>query len=100
MSSLAQPLLPANRLKTAQWAAIGVFVAVVLGGATAISPLAGVGLAIMLGVGAATVLRPASILVILTLSIFIEIVNVGGATISRLVAPIALLVVLLELMRG
>jgi O-antigen ligase len=100
MSALAQPLLPANRLKTAQWAAIGVFVAVALGGATAISPLAGIGLAIMLGVGVATVLRPASILVILTLSIFIEIVSVGGATISRLVAPVALLVVLLELMRG
>jgi len=100
MSTLAQPLLPANRLKTAQWAAIGVFVAVVLGLATAIDPLAGVGLAIMLGVGVATVLRPSSILVILTLSVFIEIVSVGGTTISRLVAPIALLVVIVELLRG
>jgi putative inorganic carbon (HCO3(-)) transporter len=100
MSTLAQPLLPANRLKTAQWAAIGIFVAVALGMATAVNPLAGIGLAVMLGVGAATVLRPASILIILTLSIFIEIVSVGGTTISRLVAPIALLVVLVELMRG
>jgi O-antigen ligase len=100
MSTLAQPLLPAIRLKAFQWAAIGVFVAVALGLATAINPLAGIGLAVMIGVGVATVLRPASILVILTLSIFIEVVSVGGTTISRLVAPVALLVVLVELLRG
>jgi putative inorganic carbon (HCO3(-)) transporter len=100
MSTIAQPLVPANRLKAVQWAAIGTFVAVLLGLATSVSPMFGVGLAVMLGVGTATVLKPASILVILMLSIFIEIVSVGGTTISRLVAPIALLVVLIELMRG
>ena len=100
MSTIAQPLIPANRLKAAQWAAIGTFVAVALGLATGVNPLYGIGLAVMLGVGAAAVLKPASILIILTLSIFIEIVSVGGTTISRLVAPIALFVVLLELVRG
>ena len=76
MSTIAQPLIPANRLKAAQWAAIGTFVAVALGLATGVNPLYGIGLAVMLGVGAAAVLKPASILIILTLSIFIEIVSV------------------------
>ena len=78
----------------------GTAAAVALGAATAVSPLAGVGIAIMIGVAVATVLRPASILVILMLSVFVEIISVGGVTISRLIAPVALLVVLFELARG
>ena len=74
--------------------------AAALGLATAVNPMAGIGLAIMIGVAVATVLRPASILVILMLSVFVEIISVGGVTISRLIAPVALLVVLFELGRG
>jgi O-antigen ligase len=100
VSTLAQPRPGGIQLRGAQWAAVGAFAATVLGLATALNPLAGVGLAVMLGVAVATVLRPTTILVILTLSIFIEVISVGGTTISRLVAPIALGVVLVELLRG
>jgi O-antigen ligase len=101
MSTLAQErLVLGSRLRAPQWAAIGTIAAVALGAATAVSPLAGVGIAIMIGVVVATVLRPASILVILMLSVFVEIISVGGVTISRLIAPVALLVVLVELVRG
>jgi O-antigen ligase len=100
MSTLAQPLLEGTRLRAVQWAAIGSAAAAALGLATAVNPLAGVGVAVMIGVAVATVLRPASVLVILMLSLFIEVLTVGGVTISRLIAPVALLVVLLELVRG
>lgn len=100
MSTLAQPRFFGSQLRAAQWAAIGSIAAVALGLATAVNPLAGVGLGLMIAVAVATVLRPASILFILALSIFIEILSVGGVTISRLIAPVALLVVLVELVRG
>ena len=100
MSAVAEPRLLGSRLRAAQWAAVGSVAAAALGLATAVNPMAGIGLAIMIGVAVATVLRPASILVILMLSVFVEIISVGGVTISRLIAPVALLVVLFELGRG
>ncbi|TML12731.1 MAG: hypothetical protein E6G31_08765, partial [Actinobacteria bacterium] len=44
--------------------------------------------------------RPKILPLILVVSIFMELVRVEGATISRVLAPIALLVVLLQLIRG
>lgn len=48
----------------------------------------------------ATWLRPALVLGLLILSIFLEVVSLGGLTISRLVAPIALIVLAVEFVRG
>jgi O-antigen ligase len=74
--------------------------AVMLGSAASVNLRAGVAAAIVLAVVAATVVRPTSILAILILSVFLEVITLGGVTISRLIAPVALLVVLIELLRG
>jgi O-antigen ligase len=60
--------------------------------------------ALMATIGIAAVVlvaaRPTILPLILVVSIFMELVRVEGATISRVLAPIALLVVLLQLIRG
>ncbi|HVL96898.1 MAG TPA: O-antigen ligase family protein [Solirubrobacteraceae bacterium] len=48
----------------------------------------------------ATWMRPALIVGLLILSIFMEVVSLGGVTVSRLVAPVALIVVAVEFVRG
>lgn len=82
------------------WAAAGATGAVVISAAASISPM----VALMATIGIAAVVlvaaRPAILPLILVVSIFMELVRVEGATISRALAPIALLVVLVQLMRG
>ena len=43
---------------------------------------------------------PSSILGILTVSVYLEVITLSGVTLSRLIAPIALLVVLFQIVRG
>jgi O-antigen ligase len=100
MSVLAHPQLAGTRLQRGQWAALAAVAGIVLGSATAVNIMAGLGVAIVIALATAMLLRPSSILVVLMLSVFIEVISVGGVTISRLVAPIALMVVLIELLRG
>lgn len=100
MSVLAHPQLAGTRLQRGHWAALAAVAGIVLGSATAVNITAGLGVAVVIALATAMVLRPASILVVLMLSVFIEVISVGGVTISRLVAPIALMVVLIELLRG
>ena len=57
-------------------------------------------LAVLVAAGAATVLSPNLILLILAASVYLEIVSFGGVSISRLLAPIALLVITFEWLRG
>ena len=82
------------------WAAAGATGAVVISAAASISPM----VALMATIGIAAVVlvaaRPAILPLILVVSIFMELVRVEGATISRVLAPIALLVVLVQLIRG
>ena len=83
----------------AAWGSIGAL-AVAVGVAVGAEPKLGLALALAVTVGAVMVVRPASTLWILILSVFLEVVTVGGVAVSRIVAPLALLSVLVELLRG
>src|SRR5438046_6081614 len=81
------------------WWAGGAVAALALGVAAA----SGTTLGIAVGIGLALVVRalqrPATILTVLVLSIFLELLKTGTLTISRALAPIALLVAVIELLR-
>jgi O-antigen ligase len=97
VSVLAQPRPSAFRI--AIWALVPLS-AVVLGVATTVSTRAGLAIAVLLAFVAAMVLRPASILALLTVSVYLEVITVSGVTVSRLIAPVALLIVLFQIVRG
>jgi O-antigen ligase len=82
------------------WAAAGMVGAVVVSAAASFSPAAALAATVAIAVVVAVAVRPALLPPILVVSIFAELVQVEGATISRLLAPIALLVVLVQLIRG
>jgi O-antigen ligase len=100
VSVLAQPRLLGGGLYRARWVFVAGAAAVTLGLASSQNLTAGIAVAIVLAVVAATVVQPTSILAILILSVFLEVITFGGVTISRLIAPVALLVLLVELLRG
>ena len=83
-----------------QWAAFAALSSVAIGLATTIGTTVAIGLLVAIAVALIAALRPASILAILSISIFLELVSLGGVSISRLLAPLALLIVLVELIRG
>jgi O-antigen ligase len=56
--------------------------------------------AVAIAAGVTVVARPAALLWLLATSVFIELVRVEGTTISRVLAPLALLTVLVQLIRG
>ena len=97
MSAFALPQATSQRL--AIWS-LSLLSAVALGLATTVSVKAGFAIAILIAFVAAMVLRPSSILVILTVSVYLEVITLSGVTLSRLIAPIALLVVLFQIVRG
>ena len=97
MSAFALPQATSQRL--AIWG-LSLLSAVALGLATTVSVKAGFAIAILIAFVAAMVLRPSSILVILTVSVYLEVITLSGVTLSRLIAPIALLVVLFQIVRG
>jgi O-antigen ligase len=66
----------------------------VLGAAAAFDPVIAAALVAAALVAAVLTLRPELLLPALVVSVFVEILNVKGVTISRLVAPVALLAVL------
>ena len=74
--------------------------AALVGLSSGIDPRYGVAVVLLLVIGVAAVLRPSTILGLLIASLFLEIISFGGVSISRLVAPVALLVVLMALIRG
>jgi comEA protein len=81
------------------WGGAGLFAAVLLGAGTAFDNTLGVVLALSLALAVGIVLRPKVILPILAASVFVEALSVGGITISRLLAPLALGVVLVIAMQ-
>jgi O-antigen ligase len=82
------------------WFAGAAAVAIAIGAVAAVNVKAALGLSIVVAVGMASFLNPASILAILMASIFVELITIGGVTISRAIAPIAAFVVIIQLMRG
>jgi len=82
------------------WTVFGVLSAVAVGLASTLGTTVAVGVVVGIAVALIALLHPASILAILGISIFLELVSLGGVSISRLLAPLALLIVLIELVRG
>jgi O-antigen ligase len=83
-----------------QWIALAGLSALAVGLASALDVTAALGLSVAIAVALITAMHPSTILAMLSISIFLELVSFGGVNISRLLAPLALLVVLLELIRG
>ncbi len=81
------------------WGGAGLVAAALLGIGTAFNNQLGVVLALSLTLAVGIVLRPKVILPILAVSVFVEALSVGGITISRLLAPLALCVVLVIAMQ-
>jgi O-antigen ligase len=92
VTALAQRARPAVR-SGAVWIALAVLVGAALGVATAREPLLGVGLVAAPGL-VFLFLRPAWLPPVLVVTVFAESLEVGGLTISRLSAPLALAIVL------
>jgi O-antigen ligase len=82
------------------WAGLGSTLALMLGLGAALDPAVALAVAIGIPLGIACLLRPGLLLQVLVLSVFVEIVTLGGATISRLVAPLALFVVAVTIASG
>jgi hypothetical protein len=76
------------------WPVAGAALAVALGLMAASDPKIAVAATIALLFAAAILVQPSLLLPALVASVFVEVVSVGGVSISRLIAPIALLVVL------
>jgi putative inorganic carbon (hco3(-)) transporter len=77
-----------------KWIALAAPAGVVLGAAAAIDPMLAVVFAFAFAFGVSVALRPSSLLLLLVAAVFVELIQIGGVTITRLIAPIALVVVL------
>lgn len=79
---------------------VGLGAALVVGAATGLDTNTGLTIACLIGLIVAATFRPASIAQILLASVFLEVIAFGGVSIARLLAPVALYIVVLEVLRG
>jgi O-antigen ligase len=82
------------------WATAGVTASLVVAVAASSSPTIAIGAAVAIAALAAVVAHPAALPLILAASVFMELMRVEGTTISRLLAPVALIVIVVSLVRG
>lgn len=83
------------------WLAGALALAAVVGVATPhLNPLTALALAILLALPLMVAMRPVTILALLVAAVFLETVDIGGVTISRLVAPVGLLVTAGAVLQG
>jgi O-antigen ligase len=91
----------ADRLSEARWALLGFAAAIALGSTAAFNDGTALALAVLIALISAIAIQPTtSIVFLLTISVFLESVKLGGITISRVVAPFALTIVVIEAFRG
>jgi O-antigen ligase len=95
----ALPRVAPRALPAVAWVGAAIVVGAALGIGTAVAPLAGVGLLTAPAV-AYLFLRPAWLPPVLVVTVFAESLKIGGLTISRLSAPLALAVVVARLATG
>jgi hypothetical protein len=100
LNSQSRVALPAQMFPPLVWVAAGMVGAVVVSVAASVSPAAALAATVAIAAVVLVAARPATLPLILVVSIFMELVRMVGATISRVLAPIALLVVLVQLIRG
>jgi len=82
-----------------EWVVFGSLAALLLGAALAWNGAIGFGLGIIILVGIAVALRPVNILGVLIAAVFLELIKIQGVAVTRLIAPIALIVVLVAAVR-
>lgn len=78
---------------------LAVCAAVAVGAASAVSTQVAVATAIVVCLALALVRHPGAILAVLMSSVFLELVNLGGITISRLIAPVGVVVLVIAFAR-
>lgn len=91
---IARPVVDRRTRIGALFGMVAATVAVALGVAVAVSPLTGVILLVALVIGPAAVLKPKWVVYGLVATIHAEAVTVGGYTVGRLAAPVALVAVI------
>jgi O-antigen ligase len=91
---------PATPRPAYGWAVIGVLCAVAIGVIATWNPQIGAGLLVAGALAIAVMRSPAMLLPILVATPFVEMIDIGGVRITRLLAPAALLVVIVCLTRG
>ena len=82
-----------------RWWVLGAGAGAVLGAVTAVNSSLGLGLTILLGVVVAILMKPSSLLLVLVASVFVELIKIGSLTITRVIAPVALFVVIAAAVR-
>jgi putative inorganic carbon (HCO3(-)) transporter len=98
MTVFAAAVARANPLQL-RWWVLGIGAGALLGAVTAVNSTLGLGLTIMIGVVVAILLKPSSLLMVLLASVFVELIKIGSVTITRLIAPVALFVVIAAAVR-
>ncbi|HMJ00420.1 MAG TPA: O-antigen ligase family protein [Gaiellaceae bacterium] len=81
------------------WVAIAAGSGIAVGAAASVSPTGAIALAAAIALLIWVIPRPAIILIVLIGSVFVQVITVGGVTIARICAPIALLLVVIALLR-
>ena len=82
------------------WASAGAAAALGIAAAASFSSTLAIGAAVAIAAVIAVVAYPATLPMFLAASVFMELVSIEGLTISRLLAPICLIVILVALLRG
>ncbi len=97
---IALPPEPARRLNGLEWILAAIVVAIAVGAIAALGGAAVLPLIVVLAAPVVVLAWGATMSDVLIASVFLEVIQFGGLTISRLLAPIALLVVVIALIRG
>jgi O-antigen ligase len=79
------------------WIVLGAATGSSLGVAATLGPTVAIALLVAALLGLVIAWRPSTILPAMIVSVFVEIVSVGGVSVTRIVAPVALIVLLLAL---
>jgi O-antigen ligase len=81
------------------WVAIAAGAGIAIGAAASLSTTGAIALATAIALLIWVIPRPPIVLVVLIASVFVQVITVGGVTIARICAPIALLVLVIALVR-
>jgi len=100
MTTFSYTSAKASHGSSARWAFLAALSATAVGLMSAYNTRYAAALALAVVFLVVSLRRPGNLLLLLIASIFLEVITLGGVTISRLVAPVALLIVLIELVRG